>query len=225
MTETGVEMHPTRRARLERWLGLSGVAYVVLIIVGDDVIAGEAPGSDASADEIAEYVATASDTSEALGRFLALVGVCFLMVFFGRLYATLRDADRDSWLPPLVLGAGLVAAALHLSSYTGLFQLAGATEEGSVSIETARVVLADPEFLFVWFPLAVALLAAGAAVLTTVRLPRWFGWATVAQGVVLLAALFLLIVADSVVGFVAYVLFWLWLIVSSIVLVRNIPER
>ena len=100
-----------------RWLGAAGVAYPLLILVGDDTLAGEPPALDATRADVVRYLAEPHGTArEWLGRLLALAGVALLAVFFARLYAALRTA-RSAWLPELALGAGLVAVAVHFAVY------------------------------------------------------------------------------------------------------------
>jgi hypothetical protein len=204
-----------------RWIGVSGILYVALISIGDDRLAGESPGLDATRQEVARYLADApGDTQQWIGHSIALIGVGFLIVFFGRLYSVLREGG-GSRLAAVALVAGVVGAGIHVAVYAPFAALAIGKEPFDPEVARFAFTLSGAFFVLAWLPLAAALFAAAGAILQSKVLPRWFGWVTLGQAIVFVAGLFLLAVTLG--GFVAYPLFWLWLILGSIVLIRRRP--
>jgi hypothetical protein len=217
--EVGAPGEPRGRAH---WLGAAGIGYPILVIVGDDVIAtnGEPPGLNATTAEVARYLAEQpGETAQWLGHLLAVGGVGLLALFFGRLYATLR-VSRSAWLPELALGAGLAAVAIWFAAYAPFAAVAYA-DDAQFEPETARLAyaLGGALFLLPWAPAAVALYAAAAVVLSDNVLPRWFGWVTLAQATAFVVGLAAYAVGEW--AFLAYVLFWLWLVAAAVALVRR----
>ena len=87
--------------------------------------------------------------------------------------------------------------------------------------ETARLAyaLGGALFLLPWAPAAVALFATATVVLRDNLLPRWFGWITLAQATAFVVALRAYAAGEG--AFIAYLLFWLWLVVAAVALVRR----
>ena len=213
---------PGERPGRARWLGAAGVGYPILVIIGDDVIAtnGEPPGLNATTAEVARYVAEQpSEAAQWLGHLLAIGGVALLALFFGRLNATLRQS-RSTWLPELALGAGLAAVAIWFAAYAPFLAVAYA-DNPQFEPETARFAyaLGAALFLLPWAPAAVSLFATATVVLRDNLLPRWFGWITLAQAMAFVVALPAYAAGEG--AFIAYVLFWLWLVVAAVALVRR----
>src|SRR3954452_18753252 len=97
-----------------------GIAYVALAVVGNDILAGanHAPAPNASPAAIGAFVAGHPTTTRVwIGAYLDVLGLLAFIVFVAYLYSVLRRADRDGgFLPTVVLGSGLVAAAVKLAS-------------------------------------------------------------------------------------------------------------
>ncbi len=205
----------------ERWLGASGALYALLIFVGDDMLAGEAPGLDATKTDVVRYVAQQQDGFQPwLGHVIALIGVGFLLLFFSRLHVLLRDGTSSSTLPVFVLAAGVTAVAVHVASYATFGAiLLGENQGFDPDASRLAIYIGSALFVLVWLPLALALLAAAVVILRSRVLPRWFGYATAVQAAIFLAGL--VTIQSSYAGYVAYPLFWIWLVAASIVLVRH----
>ena len=213
---------PRERPGRARWLGAAGVGYPILVIIGDDVIAtnGEPPGLNATPAEVARYVAEQpSEAAQWLGHLLAVGGVALLALFFGRVYATLRES-RSAWLPELALGAGLATVAMYFVAYAPFAAIAFA-DAPQFEVETARLAyaLGGALFLLAWAPAAVALFATATVALGDKVLPRWFAWITLAQGTAFVVGLAAYAAGEG--AFFAYVLFWLWLVAAAVALVRR----
>lgn len=210
-----------RRFSLSRWAGAGGFLFVVLLILGDDYIAGESPSLDASRADVVTYLAEQNgDTRQWLGRLLAVAGFACLLLFAARLSAVLRSAGgRVGSLPGLVLGCGAATMIVALGYYAAL--TAPVLGEEGFDPELARLLfyLAGAGFLLGWIPMAVLAGATAVAVLRTGVLPRWFGWASALQAVAYVAGI--VAVGATFAGYFGIVLGFVWLIVASVVLVRH----
>jgi len=92
--------------RLLRRLGAaSGIFYVVLLILGSDVLGGTETGA---------------------GILVELLGFAFFTFFLGSLWACLRSAEGDGgWLSVTAFGGGLVFCHERSGSYDGLSTISG----------------------------------------------------------------------------------------------------
>jgi hypothetical protein len=71
-----------------------------------------------------------------------------------------------------------------------------------------------------WVALASMLLATGVVAIRDGALPGWFGWFSLVVSLTLLISRAFW-TAPSGLAFIGYVLFWLWLIIASILLIRR----
>ena len=189
--------------RMWRRLGAAGgIFYVVLTLLGNDVIGGTRPG---------------------MGLLVELLGFVFFAFFLGSLWACLRNAEGNGgWLSAAAFGGGLVALAVKLASVAPV--LAVRASEG-MDPGTAKALLAmnGASFDITFLPLGVMVLATAIVAVRTGALPRWLGWASAGVALGLLAALSAAVVSPSPPEwvFLAMLLFALWTVATSIVLIRR----
>ena len=192
--------------RMWRRLGAAGgIFYVVLALLGNDVIGGTRPG---------------------IGLLVELLGFVFFAFFLGSLWAFLRSAEGEGgWLSAAAFGGGLVALAVRIASVAPV--LAVRASEG-MDPGTAKALLAmnGASFDITFLPLGVMLLATAIVAVRTGALPRWLGWASVVVALGLLGALSAAVVSPSPPEwvFLAMLLFALWTVTTSIVLIRRAGE-
>jgi hypothetical protein len=205
--------------RFARFGPLSGIAFVVLMIVGF-VIAGSSPDPDAKSAKIVSYLRDSSNQNKNLiAFFVLLVAMLFLLGFFAALRARLAAVEGASGAGALALGAGVastvflvIAIAIFVSPLIaahdapghvlepGIYRL---TQELGYALWVASVVVG-----------ALALWATAAVTLQTRTLPRWFGWFSVVIGIICLFAIF----------FFPIFIYWLWILIASIVMfLRPVP--
>jgi len=213
---------------LSRLGAATGLGYVVLVVVGNDVVSsgGDGPAFTDPAAEVGAYlVAHPPTTTTYAGAFLELLGLLCFVAFVAKLFCVLRRAEGgDGFLSVTALGAGLLSAALKLGSGPAALVAYNRAGEG-IDPQLAAALLDMNGFAFVLtFALDALMLAAAAAVvLHTAVLPRWLG---IAAGVT--APLLLATVAGAAsVPPVAMLLVLLWIAAVSVVLVRRagaVPE-
>lgn len=207
----------------ERLAAASGLLYVLLLNVGDDVIAkGEGPELTASRSEIVEHVGDHFDRSQfLLGRGVGLVGVALLVLFFVALRSVLRQGDpRPGWLPTVVLAGGLLAVAAQLMAYAPHLVAHQMLGHGGLSPESAQLLYlaSNGFFLMSWLGYALAFSATAAAAIGGRALPRWLGWSAAALAGGFVAGVLTL---PGVLGFFAFFLSLIWFVAASVVLLRR----
>jgi hypothetical protein len=212
-----------RSTLLYRIAAAGGLLYVVLLTIGDDVIAkGEGPALDAPRAEIAEFVTDHYDKAQFLiGRGIGLIAVAMLIPFFIVLRDRLREANPgSSWMPDLVLAGGAFAATAQALAFvphlTGHLML----ETGRVSPDVATLLytVASGFFVLSWAGLAIALGMVAAIAIPARSLPRALTWSAPVLAAGFAAGL---VTLPGPVGFISFFLSFFWLIGTSVVLFRG----
>jgi hypothetical protein len=204
--------------RMSRFGPLSGVVFVVLMVAGF-VIAGSSPDPDAGSAKIARYLHDSSNYDKNVAAFFVLLAaMLFLLGFFAALRSRLGQAGRSSGAGDLAFGAG-VACTVFLVLAIALFvaPLIAAHDAPRHVLEPGIYRLTQDLGYMIWVASVVvaslAVWATAAVTLQTRALPRWFGWFSVVIGVICLFAIF----------FFPILIFWLWVLVASIVMFLRPP--
>jgi hypothetical protein len=201
----------------QRWAPMSGVAFVVLVVVGF-VIAGSSPDTDASNAKIAAYLAKNSNQSRNIVSFFVLmVAMLALVWFWAVVRSQLTQAEGgDGRRGALVLAAG-VASTVFLVVGICLFisTVITADDTSKFPVDPGLFRLTqDLGYLF-WISSgvmgALALWATAGVVMSTRALPRWYAWFSIVAGIISLA---------SFLFFPTFV-YWLWILVTGILLVAR----
>ena len=193
--------------RIERLLPLAGVLFTVIFAIGF-LTSGETPDSDSPGAEVVEHY----DDSGMIFFgviMLLLAGVVFM--FFAGVLRRHLAATGPEWLASVVFGGAVVFAVglgVFLSSQVALAEAADANQ---VAVAEALNVIDNNNFGPTVIGLAVVLLASAWHVLSTRSLPVWLGWIALLLGILAVA---------GPLGFIAFLLFPLWVLAVSIVLFR-----
>ncbi len=182
----------------ERWALASGFIFVILAIVADFALA--------SALQAASYLR-------------GLGAMCFL-AFLGGLLGILHRAENGANSRfPVALGSGITFVTLVLMAQVGWLSLASVTALGSTP-ESRRALeeLAKLALGLAQLPAAVFVATASATMLRARVAPRWVGWlglaAAVMQGVGTVGHNNAL----GLFGLIGFVLFLMWTLATSVVL-------
>ena len=205
---------------LSRVLPLSGIVFVVLLVVAIVGIGGDTPDTDASGAEVASFYAEQT-VRQVLGAFLLTATVPFLLLFAGsvaRLAWPTEMPSRVIWRRVLLGGSFVLGSVLMVPAWTH-FALADAGDQelSPAAMEALNAVDGNG-----WLPanaaLGVMMLGAAGWLLGRDRIYGWLGWAALVLGIALFVPY-----AD----FFALILSLLWIIVASVVLYRSgdMPER
>jgi hypothetical protein len=199
--------------RSPRLAPLSGIVFVVLLIVGFIPVGGETPDLEDSASKITSFYADNQGKEIAAAIIVALAAL-FLAIFAVALrdYLRGRNTEGDFW-PTLALVGGTVAVAGLLVAVGMHFAL---VDGGDKKIDPAAMValnaLDNDNFFAFSLPLGIMLLgAAGATLKGGADLPSWMAW----------VAIVLLIGYFTPVGFASFGLTGIWIIIASILMFRR----
>jgi hypothetical protein len=210
---------PVSTATITRLGAGAGAAYVGLVVVGNDVLGtGESPVPGARPAEFARWLAEYRPIGAGwIGPFLELVGVLCFVVFAAALFTTLRSAEQErTWLPTAALGAGLVSAAIKLSSAPAMLAAFELAKDGiDPQLGTALVEMNGYAFLLTWAVDAVMIGAVAAVALRTGVLPRWLGISAA-----VIAPLLLVSLGGGSDAPPVFLLALIWFVAVSVVLVR-----
>jgi hypothetical protein len=214
---------------IHRLTGAGGILFAGLWFGGLGVSGGfpEPTTSDAAyyAQNAARYWA---------GDHLLRLSILFLILFLGGLWFVMRRHESGAgWLSAVALGSGLLVAGLQLvllafpdaaremgACAGGVPPVGGCPLQPRVDPYVFSVLygLASSLTVLALTPLAVFLGATAAIAIAKRALPIWLGWAT--------AVLALIVLASSVIEtvFPSYLLFGLWVVLTSVVIARSRPE-
>ena len=207
---------------LLEWAAIAFLAELPTDRLGDD------PAAIADA-----YAGEARAAAFAAGWFsIALLGRVLFVVGLRRAF---RDSGRDSALLDFALGAMIVSVAVEIASLSLASAAAWIAENGAgtdaiVALDAAGSIM----FLLAIAPIGASVLASAFAMLDARLFRGWIGWLAVAAGVLMIVGGF---VAPAALGddgdfkdwgeqpfaFGALV-FWIWMLATSIVLWRNRPK-
>jgi len=197
---------------IRRLLPLSGIVFVVLVVVPVVVLGGDHPESDGTAAEVVE--AYADDVvQQGLAAFLLAASAPFVVFFASALAARLGldggHQHRPIWERVVLAGSAITASAATIAALIHFALADGADQEVAPTALQALNVLDNN----VWLPfnsgLGVMMLGAAGLLLTERALPRWMGWVALVLGIALFIPF-----AD----FFALVVALIWIIVASVML-------
>jgi hypothetical protein len=202
-----------------RSAALSGVVAVVLLFAGSG-LSGSSPDLTASRAKIASWlVSHPMTTGRVVGGFVELLAVLALIVFAATLASVLRRGEGDhAILSNTALGAGLLSAGIKLVSVPAAFAAVWRTKQGmSLELASALVDMNNVAFVMTWAVDAVMLGAAAIVIVRSGILPRWLGWFAGVTAAVSLATVPVAAKAPPL----GILLTFVWLILTSVVLLRN----
>ena len=189
-----------------RWLPLTGVVFAVVAMAGNLAI-GDFPDTDTPVGKLTTYYAS-HHADVGRGGILLGYSVVFFALFGVALWSRVRRcAAAPAIAGGVLLGAALVAVDMITSSntYYTLGQIGGKSTTSPQALQAWHItgsvggVGADS---------IVFLLAVAAAGILARALPRWLAWSALVLAVMHLTPL----------GFLAFLLFYVWAIAAGIAL-------
>jgi hypothetical protein len=208
-----------RYTRLVRTTGILGITSLVLLFGPIIALAsaGEPP-LNATAAEAAKYFANLEVTWSRLVLATLTLGMIGTLWFFVAFGFVLRRAEGDPpWRSAVAILSGALLAAYGL---IGSSTEAASLHGGRITLDVADYAFASGSvgFANAWIAIASFSLSSGWVILSTRVLERWMGWWLVATGVGLVVSRF---VWTSDLWTLPYILFWLWVLVLSVRLLRR----
>ncbi len=214
----------------ERYAWVAGILFVLAVLADFAV----AIGIPINQNDSAAKIATALDAYST--RLLVIAGLCVVYaamfpIYLWKLYGLLRgDAERSRTLAVLVLVGGALFVALHATSDVGITGLVGAKlasygaqHDHSISYALYLLTFAISSVGDVFG--SVFLLATGVLAHRSGLLPRWLA------SIAIIAAIFLFLQGFGLGGVIAtfglvldlvgFVLLLLFVLVSSVIMLRR----
>jgi hypothetical protein len=207
-------------ATLARTTGAAGLAGIVLLF--GPIIAVSALGEpefDATHEEVATFVRNMAESSWAgVAGTVALLGLVALTWFMVGLCLLLRRAEGD---PPWRSTVALVFGALFAAYlFTSASWEAAVNRSADIDPGLAHFAfdMGNIGFANAWVSMGSFAAFCGWAVLTTGIFRQWLGWLMVVSGIGLALSRF---VWTTNAWLLPYALFWIWVIVVCIRLLRK----
>jgi hypothetical protein len=202
-------------SRWERLAPLTGVVFVVIVVVSFS-IGGSTPEEDDPANKVQAFYVAHHDKQSALA-FLLAISIPFLLFFSSTLRHQLRRVGGTGQLANASFAGGILAAAGFglISSVHLAVSNAGEHASTIFAIPTLNV-LDNNDFIPAAAGAAVLVFSAGLAVLRHGGLPKWLGWIGILIG----------IVSFTPAGFFGFLAAGLWILIASILLTmatREVP--
>jgi preprotein translocase subunit YajC len=208
----------------EQYGAAAGIVFVVLVVVGS-LIPGAPPSPDDSLREIEEYFVDHTGAIKA-GAFLTGLATVAFLWFLGSLWSTLRRSEDTRRLATIATGGGIVGLITAITSIALNATVALAIDS------TGATASVNPKFIYLLsgtiagmgnFGIAVLVGATAVAALRTGVFPAGLTWASVVLAVGWLVA-GLIVASDATaiftIGFVAFLLWLIWVLVVSFFMIR-----
>jgi hypothetical protein len=194
---------------------LTGVGAVALTVPAF-LLLGDTPGTGASGREVRSFYGD-QRAQTAVSLYLLVIAAVLFVFFAAYLARAVQDVRRgDGWLHRVVLAGGVLIAVGFLVGSTLTLALLDLSDKSSATPQALQTLNAVNEDFFIPFVggMGLMLLATGLATVRAGRspLPRWAAWAALVIGV---------LVFVPWVGFFAFMLAGVWVIVVSVLLARS----
>ncbi|MGY4772443.1 hypothetical protein ACXC9Q_36515 [Kribbella sp. CWNU-51] len=206
------------RRRLFVVTGISGLAATVLILVAVAVGTRPEPSFNAPASEFLAHYRSPNTAGSESRSFLLAVGLIAFVWFVVALTTLLRRAEGElPWRSTVALVSGVIFPALVLSLGN---EMAAVFRADDLDPQIARYAFDESQAAFANARVAGGSFAVccGWVIVSTRFLPRWLGWPAIAIGVGLALSR---ISWTSPVFLLPYLLFWLWVLVVAVLLIRR----
>jgi hypothetical protein len=199
-----------------RFALLTGAIFVVLLVIGFIPLGGNTPDTDASAAKIVSFY-NDHQTKEILAIIVVALAALSLAFFAVAIRDYLRDTGGGEFFPTLaMIGAVICVTGLFVAGGMHFALVDGANLSHNRTLSPDAMValnaLDNDNFLAFSVPLGIMMFGAAGAVLKGgAGLPKWLAWVGIVLGVIFFTP----------VGFFAFGLTGIWIIVASILMYRR----
>lgn len=197
-----------------RWLPLSGIVFVALIVLSV-VVGGTTPDPEATGAEVVAFYGD-EPLRHRVAAVLLATSVPFLVLFALSLGASRRTAGEPAaggvWSRLLVTGAGVAAGVIAVSVLLHLAVVDGA--DGGATLDAVQALnLLDGHLIYALMPaLGVMMLGAAGSLLRPERTQRALGWSALVLGIWLYVPF---------IAFLGLLLSAVWIVVACISMFRR----
>ena len=203
-----------------------GAAYVLLVIVGNQIAGGS--GTDphpSGAKDLADFSATPG-ASMTIGFSLELISFLILVFFLAWFVSALRArGGAATWLAGAAALAGGVTLAVKMGSMAPM--AVGFLDHSELAATTARLLvdINMAAFVITFVTFGTFLVASGLAILASGFLGRFAGWAAVVIGVLAVLLSLVTRMDPANTNPMPFLAGLLWVLVNSIVLAWKGPRE
>ena len=226
-------MVPNRTTRSwEQNAWLAGILFVIALVAESVVSTGVGLSQNDSAAKIASRLHEHRERL-LLIAYLSVVYAVTFVIYLCSLYNVLRaDTDRSRIFGSLLLVGGVLFVALHAVSDIGITDVLGAKlasysaqHDQGIAYTLYLMTFALDSVGDVFCSLAA--IAAGLLVIRSGVLPRWLAWVSVLAGILFFLQGFglggVIATFGLVLDLIAFVLFLIFVLVSSVILLTRKP--
>jgi hypothetical protein len=207
-----------RWARLARNTGITGLVSVALLFASIVPISLDEPPFTATAEQAQAFFTNLSVGWAQLTLAVlkvAAIGMIWFVVGLGLLLA--RAEGNPAWRSGVAVVSGVL-----LPTFTLLNASSDAATFGAADLDPAVASFAfdlgSIGFANVWVAIGTFAVCCGWVVLSTRILGRWLGWWAIVAGIGLILVRF---AWEGEIWFAPYALFWLWVIIVCVQLIRR----
>ena len=203
--------------QLSRATGIAGLATLVLLFVPLVAASGQEPSFDGSAAEVLRFAQSMTSPLAEFSRFLFTVGLLSFLWFIVGLSMVMRAAEGAlPWRSSIAAASGIAFIALILSGSWD----AAIHRVDDIDPQVARYAfdLANASFANGWVAVGSFAIASGSAILYGGVFRPWLGWWAIVSGAGLALSR---AVWTSEIWLLPYGLFWIWVIVVAVLLLRG----
>jgi uncharacterized protein DUF4386 len=206
----------------ERYGALGGILFVVLVIVSI-AVTGSTPKASDSASKILKSFQDHQDGIKA-GSFIGGLAAVPLLWWAGSLYARMRRAEGGQTRLALIAVLGLVLG--------GAGQIGMSAIDSTVALTLNTVSASGAKFFFVLgqgfadaalIGLAVLTLAVSVLSFRTRVFPIWLAWVGIVNAILFVVSSYAVATTDDAIagiGFAAFIVWAIWIIVTSVIMFR-----
>ena len=191
------------------WLvPLTGVLFVVLLIVSF-IVTGEPPDADEPVQDIVDHYDDNKDSiwiGTGIGA-LAVLSLLFFGAYLRKIFSA-AEPPGHGMLSPLILAATVIMAVGAGVDMTVSVALAEAVDDIDPVAVQALQAFWDNDFVPIAIGIELLFLSVGLSILKYGALPKWLGW----------IALLLAVIGLTPIGFAAFPLGGIWVLIVSIML-------
>jgi hypothetical protein len=197
-----------------RFAPLTGIVFVVLLIIGFGVLSGDTPESDDGAAKIISFYNDHQGREIAAG-IVVVLAVVFLAMFVVALREYLKGDNGISsfWSTVALVGGAASVAGFFGAIGVHAALIDGADQHISPDAMVALNSLDAWDFFAFVTPLAIMMFGAAGAILRGgAALPKWLGWTALVLAILFFAGPF---------GWFGFLLTGIWIIIASVMMYRR----
>ena len=191
-----------------RWLPLTGIAFIILMIVGF-IVGGEPPDASSPPEEISQFYI--DNDKRLTAAVVILVAATIALVYFASYLRTVLDrGEGENGLLSRVAFIGAVVFAVGGAiDGTILVAISEAVDELDPTQVQTLQALWDNDYVPLMLGIILFTLSSGLSIVLHKSLPAWLGWTAIVIGVAGLV---------PVGGWVAFPGAGVWILIVSVVL-------